>query len=83
VLVIELPISFIIFYLNSLIVGTGYQLFTGPQEIVLNCLLMVFYGGYYTSMLQRSAPPKPLWQHLGALKSSIVSGNSATSQERP
>ena len=83
VLVVELPISFIIFYLNFIIVGTGYQLFTGPQEIILNCLLMLFYGGYYVSMLQRSAPPQPFWQHLDAAKSVIVSSKAATSQERP
>lgn len=64
VLVVELPISFIIFWLNFVIVAEGYQLFTGPQEIILNLLLIVFYGGYYTSMLTRSATPKPLWQHL-------------------
>jgi hypothetical protein len=82
VLVVELPISFIIFYLNFIIVGTGYQLFTGPQEIFLNCLLMVFYGGYYVSMLQRSAPPKPLWQHWRGVGAADVPARSATSGEQ-
>lgn len=85
VLVVELPISFIIFYLNFIVVGTGTQLFTGPQEIVLNCLLMVFYGGYYVSMLKRSAPPKPLWQHLrrtGASDAGAASGDAVPSRER-
>ena len=60
-LMVELPISFIIFYLNFIIVGTGNQLFTGPQEIILNGLLMVFYFGYYKSMLVPIAKPQPMW----------------------
>ena len=61
-LVIELPFSIVIFHLNFFIVAQGYQLFTGPQEIFLNGLLMVFYGGYYKSMLQARVAPLPLWQ---------------------
>lgn len=61
-LLIELPISVVIFHLNFFIVAQGYQLFTGPQELILNGLLMVFYGGYYKSVLQARVPPLPLWQ---------------------
>jgi hypothetical protein len=61
VLLIELPISVVIFHLNFFIVGEGYQLFTGPQELVLNAVLMVFYGGYYKALLQARVPPYPLW----------------------
>jgi riboflavin transporter len=69
VLAIEMPISVIIFYLNFFIVGTGYQLFTGPQEIFLNGLLMVFYGGSYVSMLKARTAPEPFWQAWGRTRS--------------
>lgn len=66
VLVVEMPISIIIFFMNFFLVGTGYQLFTGPQEVFLNGILLVFYGSYYRSMLQMRAPPVPLWKKLGS-----------------
>jgi hypothetical protein len=62
VLVVEFPISVIIFILNFFVVGTGMQLFTGPQEVVLNGLLILFYGGYYRPMLRARVTPQPLWQ---------------------
>lgn len=68
VLVVEMPISVIIFFLNFFVVGTGYQNFTGPQEVFLNGLLMVFYFGYYKSMLTPIAKPQPMWQFFGANK---------------
>lgn len=68
VLVVEFPISVVIFILNFMVVGTGMQLFTGPQELVLNGLLMLFYGGHYRAMLQPWAKPQPLWQRSSAPK---------------
>ena len=62
VLVVEFPISIVIFILNFVVVGTGMQLFTGPQEVVLNGLLMIFYGGHYRAILKPIVRPAPLWQ---------------------
>lgn len=61
VLVIELPISIVIFILNFFVVGSGRQLFSGPQEVILNCLLLLFYGRYYAQLFRLNAPPRPLW----------------------
>ena len=62
VLLIELPFSVVIFHLNFFVVARGYQLFTGPQEIFLNGILMLFYGSYYKSVLQARVAPLPLWR---------------------
>jgi riboflavin transporter len=66
VLVIEFPISIVIFYLNFVIVGTGRQLFTGPQEVFLNGILILFYFGYYKDLLKLHGKPRPLGQEVAA-----------------
>jgi len=63
-LILEMPISVVIFILNFFIVGTERQLFSGPQEILLNVLLMGFYARYYLPLLQPVAPPLPWWTRL-------------------
>ena len=68
VLVIEFPISIVIFILNFVVVGTGMQLFTGPQEVFLNGILILFYGAHYRAMLQPWAKAQPLWQRDPATK---------------
>ena len=66
VLVIEFPISLVIFWLNFVVVGTGRQLYTGPQEVFLNGILMLFYFGYYKDLLTLRARPQPIGQGAGS-----------------
>ena len=61
-LVVEMPISVVIFILNFFVVASDRQLFSGPQEIFLNLLLMVFYSSYYRPLLKSVAPPRLLWR---------------------
>ena len=58
VLVVEVPISLNIFYLNFVVVGTPRQLFTGPQEIALNLFLLLAYGAYYRPAMAARARPR-------------------------
>jgi riboflavin transporter len=60
-LVVEMPISIVIFILNFFVVASERQLFSGPQEIILNILLMLFYARYYAPLLYAAAPPRPVW----------------------
>lgn len=66
VLVVEVPISVVIFILNFFIVASNRQLFSGPQEIIVNILLMVFYGRYYLPLARPIAPARPLWNARAA-----------------
>jgi uncharacterized membrane protein YphA (DoxX/SURF4 family) len=61
-LMIELPLTIVIAYLNIVVEGTGRQLFTGPQELVLQVALMIAYGGHYLGFLRLRAKPLWLWQ---------------------
>jgi hypothetical protein len=61
VLVVEFPITMMILLLNTFVVGTGRQLFTGPQELFLNGFLLLAYGRYYARMFTVFAPTRPLW----------------------
>ncbi len=61
VLVLEVPTSFTIFYLNFIIVGTPRQLLTGPLELAANGLLLLAYFRYYRPFLVArayAAPPR-------------------------
>jgi hypothetical protein len=51
-LLAELPISLNIFYLNTIVVGTPRQLISGPQEILMNLLLIAAYFSYYRLLLR-------------------------------
>ena len=60
-LVIEFPISVVIFILNTFIVASNRQLFSGPQEVILNTLMIVFYARYYLPLIKPFQQPRPLW----------------------
>jgi hypothetical protein len=63
VLVLEVPISFNIFYLNVFITGAPRQLLTGPLELGVNCALLLAYFRYYQPFLRArayAAPPRLL-----------------------
>jgi len=60
-LVVEFPISVVIFILNFFIVATERQLVSGPLELIVNSLLLVFYARYYLPLVTPVAPPRPLW----------------------
>ena len=60
-LVLEVPTSFTIFYLNVFITGAPRQLLTGPLELGVNCALLLAYFRYYQPFLAArayAAPPR-------------------------
>ncbi len=60
-LVMEVPTSFTIFYLNVFITGAPRQLLTGPLELGINCALLLAYFRYYQPFLVAcayAAPPR-------------------------
>ncbi len=60
-LVLEVPTSATIFYLNVFITGAPRQLLTGPLELGANCILLLAYFQYYRPFLVArayAAPPK-------------------------
>lgn len=59
-LVLEIPTSMTIFYLNTFITARLSGLLTGPTELGVNALLMLAYFQHYKPMLMpkvRAAPP--------------------------
>ena len=66
-LLVEIPISVNIFWLNFVVVRTPRQLFTGPQELLLNLLLIAAYWRDFASVLKPKTTPTPLWRrHRGS-----------------
>lgn len=60
-LVLEMPTSFNIFYLNVFITAAPRQLLTGPLELGANLLLLLLYFRYYKPFLAMrayAAPPR-------------------------
>jgi len=69
-LVLEVPTSFTIFYLNVFITAAPRQLLTGPLELGVNCALMLCYFRYYQHFLiprAYAAPPLLLAQSAAAV----------------
>lgn len=79
VLIIEMPISVVIFILNFFVVASDRQLFSGPQEILVNGLLILFYSRYYRPLLDPVVPPLPLW----TARRTVGSDPDATSAAAP
>ena len=66
--VMEFPITVIIAYLNifveAALVSRHYS--TGVQELAINGIVLLGYGGYYRSMLSMRNQPCWLWERPGA-----------------
>ena len=60
-LICEMPATVNIFWLNTFIVATPRQLFTGPQELFLNGVLLLAYSGYLAAALKPKLDPLWLW----------------------
>jgi riboflavin transporter len=60
-LILEMPASVNIFWLNTFIVATPRQLFTGPQELFLNGVLLLAYSGWMAAVLRPKLEPLWLW----------------------
>lgn len=67
-LILEMPATVSIFWLNTFIVGTPRQLFTGPQELFLNGVLLLAYSGYLGAALKPRLEPLWLWNANRAYK---------------
>jgi hypothetical protein len=60
-LVLEMPTTVTIFWLNTFIVATPRQLFSGPQELLMNGLLLLAYSGYLAAVFRPKLDPMWLW----------------------
>lgn len=60
-LILEMPTTVNIFWLNTFIVATPRQLFTGPQELFLNGVLLLAYSGWMAGALKSKLEPLWLW----------------------
>jgi hypothetical protein len=61
-LVVEMPISFCVFWNNVIVVHSERSVITGLRELLANGLLLAAYLHYYRPFLTVRAPPWPLWQ---------------------
>jgi len=67
-LILEMPATVNIFWLNTFIVATPRQLFTGPQELFLNGVLLLAYSGYLAAALKPRLDPLWLWDSKRAYR---------------
>lgn len=70
-LIIEMPATVNIFWLNTFIVATPRQLFTGPQELFLNGVLLLAYSGWMYAALKPKLEPLWTWDGQEAYKRNI------------
>lgn len=67
-LILEMPATMNIFWLNTVVVATPRQLFTGPQELFLNGVLLLAYGGYVAAALKPRLAPLWVWDSRKAYR---------------
>ncbi len=58
-LVLEMPTTVTIFYMNTFITATPHTVISGPAELAANCLLLLGYFQYYRPFLVAKADPAP------------------------
>ena len=58
-LVLEVPTSVTIFYMNTFVTARLSGVLTGPPELGINCALMLAYFQYYRPMLMAKAHAAP------------------------
>lgn len=64
-LVIEMPVTVSIFYLNVCVDGAPRQLYTGSRELFYNLILMAAYSSYFLPLLTARALFTPVWNRRG------------------
>ena len=72
-LILQFPASINIFWLNTFIVGTPRQLFSGPQELFMNGSLLLAYSGWMAAALKPRLEPLWLWRGDLAYRPGIAS----------
>lgn len=65
-LILEMPTTVNVFWLNTFIVATPRQLFTGPHELIANGFLLLAYAGWIYAAVRPKLAPLWLWDHAGA-----------------
>ncbi|NLA50685.1 MAG: hypothetical protein GX860_00910 [Alcaligenaceae bacterium] len=73
-LILEFPASVNIFWLNTFIVATPRQLFTGPQELFLNGILLLAYSGWMFAAVKPKLEPLWIWNGRKAYTSELDRG---------
>lgn len=71
-LILQFPASINIFWLNTFIVATPRQLFSGPQELFMNGVLLLAYSGWMAAALKPKLDPLWLWRGDLAYQSGIA-----------
>jgi uncharacterized membrane protein YphA (DoxX/SURF4 family) len=62
-LILEMPVTMIIFYLSLFMSGTPRTIFTGCREVGLNLFLLSAYWGYFRPIfLKPRLPIAPIWR---------------------
>jgi len=61
-LVMEMPTTLSIFYLNTFVDAMPRQLYTGPKELFLNLILIAAYSAYFLPLLTAKAEYTPIWR---------------------
>jgi hypothetical protein len=59
--ILEMPISFNIFYLSVFVVADPRTLWTGPRELLLNLFLIWAYSGWIAPLFKPRLAPRLLW----------------------
>lgn len=65
-LIIEMPVSFNIFYISTFIIADPRAIWTGPREILLNVFLLFAYFGWLKPLFKPRLPTRPIWRREGA-----------------
>jgi len=61
-LVLEMPTTLSIFYLNTFVDAMPRQLYTGPKELFFNLILIAAYSAYFLPLLTARAEYTPIWR---------------------
>ena len=70
-LILEFPTTINIFWLNTFVVATPRQLFTGPQELFMNGVLLLAYSGWMYAVFKPKLDPLWLWNGASAYRPEI------------
>ena len=71
-LIVEVPVTMIIFYMSIWMTGSPRTIFTGWREAILNFGLLAAYFGYFKPILLRPfLPVRPIWRERWALDDEV------------
>lgn len=82
-LIAELPTSITISWMSVIVVQSERSVYTGLKEIIFNLVLLAWFAGWFTPLLQPRLDGRPLWREWRTMLATMTGRNTTDGRAEP